>query len=128
MGLVEACTQSLVTVYQEGPHTSCRDAQLGANPNSPRLCFPRPPTSRPAPCITWLIPLFCPLPRLLVQRGATWQVTVEQRDLQVQMSQPSSQASLLPWLDVSVTLRSCPQPPVTGVLGATLPLCTYPGT
>jgi hypothetical protein len=59
--------------------------------------------------------------------GTKWQVTVEQRDLAVQMSQPIAAASLLPWLDVSVTLRACPQPPVSGVLGATLPLCTYRG-
>lgn len=63
-----------------------------------------------------------------MQVGANWRVTVEQPDLSVQMSQPAAAGRLQPWLDVRVTLKACPQPPVSGVLGATLPLCTYRGT
>lgn len=85
-------------------------------PTPPLACLTPGPVVAPPACPSWL------------QMGASMRVTIEQADLQVQTSQPFSPASFLPWLDVAVTLRACPQPPVSGVLGATLPLCTYRGT
>lgn len=57
------------------------------------------------------------------------QLTIEQADISIRITQPFSRRwdCFAPWLDLWVTLKSCPQPPVGGVLGSTLPLCTYRG-
>lgn len=63
------------------------------------------------------------------QWGANRRVTVEQGDLTLHITQAFAPGwrRYMHWLEVWVSLKACPQPPVSGVLGQTLPMCTYRG-
>lgn len=67
------------------------------------------------------------LPALQRSNGWSYELALKQQDLWIRVSQPWSpwRNRLLPWLNVAVTLSACPQPRAAGVLGASVPLCTY---
>ena len=57
------------------------------------------------------------------------QLILELPGISIRIAQPALRqtARALPWLDLWMTLKRCPQPPVGGVLGSTLPPCVYMG-